>query len=69
MDRLTNQQRNTLEEQLKKSRDVYERDRLRVILARDDGLKTEVIAQVLRLSIRSVFGYVEDWEKEGKNTT
>jgi transposase len=63
---ITNQDRNRLEEQLKKSRDVHERDRLRVILARDDGLKSEVIAQVLRLSIRSVFGYLEDWEKEGK---
>jgi transposase len=66
MNKLTNQDRNKLEEQLRKSRDVHERDRLRVILARDDGLKPELIAQVLRLSIRSVFGYVEDWEKEGK---
>jgi transposase len=66
MDILTNQDRNQLEEKLKKSRDMHERDRLRVILARDEGLKPELIAQVLKLSIRSVFGYLEDWEKEGK---
>jgi transposase len=66
MNRLTNQHRIYLEEQLKQSRDIYERDRLRVILAYDDGLKAELIALVLRLSIRSVFGYLEDWKKEGK---
>ncbi len=66
MNKITNQERNRLEEQLKKSRDMHERDRLCVILARDEGLKPELIAQVLKLSISSVFGYLEDWEKEGK---
>jgi transposase len=66
MNKLTNQERNKLEEQLKKSRDIHERDRLRVILARDEGLKPPLIAQVLKISLRSVFGYLEEWEKEGK---
>lgn len=66
MNKLTSKDRNKLEEQLRKSRDMHERDRLRVILAHDDGLKAELIAHVLRLSIRSVFGYLEDWEKKGK---
>ena len=66
MNKLTDPERKHLEEQLRKSRDMHERDRLRVILARDEGLKPELIAQVLKLSIRSVFGYLEDWKRQGK---
>ncbi len=41
MNRLTPNQRSTFEFQVKKTRDINERNRLCVLLARDDGLKPD----------------------------
>jgi transposase len=66
MDKLTPCERTLLENRVRKARDVHEKDRLRVILARDDGLKPKMIAQVLRLSVRVIFDYLAGWEREKK---
>ncbi len=66
MQKLSQEQRSILELQLKRTRDVHERNRLCVILARDEGHSPDVIANILRLSRESVFGYLRDYENEGK---
>jgi len=48
---------------------MHERNRLCVILARDDGLEPELIAQVLRLSRTSVYDYLTEYELEKKHST
>lgn len=59
-------QRSALEAQVKKTRDMNERNRLCVILARDDGLEPDLIAQVLRLSRSSVYDYLREYQSEQK---
>ena len=59
-------QRSTYEAQIKKTRDTNERNRLCVILARDDGIPPEMIAQVLRLSRTTVYDYLREYELEKK---
>ncbi len=66
MNKLTPAQRSTFEVLVKKTRDMHERNRLCVILARDDGLEPNLIAQVLRLSIRSVYDYLSDYQTNEK---
>ena len=51
---------------LKKTRDTNERNRLCVILARDDGFEPDLIAQVLRLSRSSVYDYLTEYQSEQK---
>lgn len=66
MEKLTPDQRSALEKQLRGTRDIHERNRLCVVLARDEGYAPDVIATILRLSRESVFGYLRDYEKTGK---
>lgn len=66
MQKLSQAQRTTLEVQLKRTRDVHERNRLCVILARDQGHSPEVIADILHLSKESVFLYLREYENEEK---
>ncbi len=66
MNRLTPNQRSTFEFQVKKTRDINERNRLCVLLARDEGLEPDHIAHVLRLSRSSVYGYLREFQSKGK---
>lgn len=66
MTKLSPSQRHIFELQVKKTRDMHERNRLCVILARDDGLEPELIAQVLRLSRTSVYDYLREYELDKK---
>ena len=66
MNKLSPDQRHIFKLQVKKTRDMHERNRLCVILARDDGLEPELIAQVLRLSRTSVYDYLREYELEKK---
>jgi len=66
MKKFTQEQRAVLTVQLKRSRDVHERNRLCVILARDQGHSPEVIADILHLSRESVFLYLREYENKGK---
>lgn len=66
MNKLSPAQRTAFEVLVKKTRDMHERNRLCVILARDDGLEPDLIAQVLRLSRTSVYDYLRDYQKDEK---
>ncbi len=66
MNQLTPNQRSTFEFQVKKTRDINERNRLCVLFARDDGPGPDHIAHVLRLSRSSVYGYLREFQSKGK---
>lgn len=66
MNKLSPAQRSAFEILVKKTRDMHERNRLCVILARDDGLEPDLIAQVLRLSRTSVYDYLRDYQSNEK---
>lgn len=66
MNKLLPTQRSVFETQIRKTRDMHERNRLCVILARDDGLDPDLIAQVLRLSRSTVYDYLRDYESKEK---
>jgi transposase len=66
MNFLSPNQRSVFEAQAKKTRDTNERNRLCVLLARDDGFEPDVIAQILRLSRSSVYEYLRDYQLEQK---
>jgi transposase len=66
MKKLQSAQRSAFEIQVKKTRDVNERNRLCVVLARDEGLEPDLIAQVLRLSRTSVYDYLREYESKEK---
>ena len=68
MNKLSPIQRASFEAQVKKTRDVHERNRLCVILARDEGHSPEVISRILRLNQSSVFEYLREFENEGKTS-
>jgi transposase len=65
--KLTGDQKNILELQLRKSRDASERNRLCVILGHNDGLAIAELAKVLRLSHATICGYLEDFNREQKS--
>ena len=48
------------------TKDLHERLRLCVILARSEGMSHESIAQAHRISVSSVYKYVGDYERENK---
>ena len=55
-----------LEQRAKKTRDVHERLRLCVILAKSEGMSNESIAQAHRISLQSVYRYLLDYELKAK---
>jgi len=55
-----------LERRARQSRDVHERLRLCVVLARSEGMSPESIAQAHRISVQSVYRYLLDYELETK---
>src|SRR3989304_8538800 len=68
MNKLSVTQRAAFEAQVKRTRDVHERNRLCVILAHDDGHSPEVISRILRLNRTSVFEYLREFENAGKTS-
>ncbi len=55
-----------LERRARQSRDVHERLRLCVVLARSEGMSPESIAQAHRISVQSVYRYLSEYESETK---
>ena len=66
MRRLDPKERINLQCIFKETKDPHERDRIRVILALDDGYSPSEIAGILRLSERTVYGYLKAYEEEGR---
>ena len=66
MNKLSSDQRSHLEKLVKKTRDVNERNRICVILARDDGHTPKEIANILRIGESSVYDYLREYEKSKK---
>lgn len=66
MTKLTADQKITLGLQLKKAKDVSERNRLCVILGHNDGISIEVLATVLRIGHSTVCTYLEDFDSQQK---
>jgi len=57
-----------LESVFKESKDPHERDRIRVIMALDNGYSPIEIADILRMSERTVYGYLKAYEEEDRIT-
>lgn len=55
-----------LEQRARQTRDVHERLRLCVILARSEGMSPESIAQAHRISVQSVYRYLSEYDAETK---
>ena len=66
MQKLSNEQRVDLEKLVKKTRDVNERNRVCVILGRDDGHSPSEIAAILRISESSVYDYQREYDSKQK---
>lgn len=66
MKKLSNEQRAHLEKLVKKTRDVNERNRVCVILGRDDGHSPIEIAAILRISESSVYDYQREYDARQK---
>jgi len=66
INKLTTEERVLLEATLKMTKDSHEKDRLRVILGYDEGYPLQEIANILKISERSVYGYLEDYDREKK---
>lgn len=66
MQKLSNDQRMHLEKLVKKTRDVNERNRVCVILGRDDGHSPSEIAAILRISESSVYDYQREYDSKQK---
>jgi transposase len=66
MQKLSNEQRAHLEKLVKKTRDVNERNRVCVILGRDDGHSPSEIAAILRISESSVYDYQREYDAKQK---
>lgn len=65
---ISSERKQELENRAKKTRDIHERLRLCVILARSEGMSLEAIAQAHRISVQSVDRYLSEYEKETKTT-
>lgn len=63
---LTTDQKKMLELRLKMAKDISERNRLCVILGRNDGVSLEDLALVLRISLATVYNYLDDFDSEQK---
>lgn len=57
-----------LERRARQTRDVHERLRLCVVLARSEGMSHESIAQAHRISVQSVYRYLSEYATESKTT-
>ena len=66
MQKLSKEQRQHLEVLVKKTRDVNERNRVCVILGRDDGHSPREIAEILRISESSVYDYQREYDAKQK---
>ena len=66
MQKLLENQKRDLEERLKRSRDVNERNRLCVVLGYDDGSSIDELASVLRLSHPTVYNYLNEFHSGQK---
>ena len=66
MQKLSGEQRTYLEKLVKKTRDVNERNRVCVILGRDDGHSPSEIAAILRISESSVYDYQKEYDTKQK---
>jgi transposase len=66
MTKLNSDQRINLEMLVKKTRDVNERNRICVILGRDDGHSPIEIAAILRISASSVYDYLREYDAKQK---
>ena len=66
MTKLTNDQKIAFEVQLKRTKEVSERNRLCVILGHNEGLSVDVLAKVLRLSHSTVCAYLNDFDSMQK---
>lgn len=63
---LTPEMKSQMERRVRQTKDLHERLRLCVILARNEGMSHELIAQVLRISVSTVYQYIADYDKENK---
>ena len=63
---LTADQKAALELRLKLTREIYERNRLCVILGHNDGLSIDDLAKALRLSRATVSSYLDDFNSRQK---
>jgi transposase len=66
MQKLSPSQRSHLENLVRKTRDVNERNRVCVVLGRDDGHSIEEIAAILRISQSSVYDYLKEYDIKEK---
>jgi transposase len=66
MQNLSAEERSYLEKLVKKTRDVNERNRVCVILGRDDGHTPTEIAAILRISESSVYDYQREYDVKKK---
>jgi transposase len=66
MKKLSSEPRAHLEKLVKKTRDVNERNRVCVILGRDDGHSPSEIATILRISESSVYDYQREYDSKQK---
>ena len=66
MKKLSHEQRLYLELLVKKTRDVNERNRVCVVLGRDDGHGPKEIATILRISEASVYDYLREYDTKQK---
>lgn len=63
---ISTQMKLELEKRARQTRDVHERLRLCVILAKSEGMPNESIAQAHRISVQSVYRYLLEYEVEAK---
>jgi len=66
MKKLSAEQRSYLEKLMRKTRDINERNRICVILGRDDGHSPTQIAAILRISESSVYDYQREYDEKNK---
>ncbi len=66
MKKLTYHQKVELESRFKISRDLNERDRIRVILNFDEGVSVEELAKILMLSQSAIRKYISDYDEKKK---
>ncbi len=63
---LTQQERDTLEERLKQTKDISEWKRLFVLLSYDEGQSLEELARLTRLSQWTLEKYLKDYSSDNK---
>lgn len=66
MKKLTYHQKVELESRFKISRDLSERDRIRVVLSFDGGVSVEELAKILMLSQSAIRKYISDYDEKKK---